>query len=157
MFFFKPNFYFFCRWKVKQIDTVECQHLVIDIINSVITDPGNTITVGNYISPGNRLKSFCEEMFLYTDTDIFRDSCVAMCQLLLETLNNNDVSREIGKEEMWSDIHLKLCNGDIDPFWANFLQFHMPAYELSSLEFKIFIQTFAMGTTEFIIKNVTRK
>ena len=71
---------------------------------------------------------------------------------LLETLHNNDVSREIGKEEMWSDIHLKLCNGDMDPFWANFLQFHMPAFELSSLEFKIFIQTLVMGTIEFIIK-----
>ena len=92
---------------MKQIDTVECQHLVIDRY-SVITDPGNTMTVGNYISPGNRLKSFCEEMFLYRDTDSFRDSCVAMCQLLLQTFHNNDVSREIGKKEMWSDIHLKL-------------------------------------------------
>ena len=137
---------------MKQIDTVECQQLVIDIINSVITDPCNIMTVGNHRSPGNRLKAFCEEIFLYRDTDSFRDSCVAMCQFLLETLHNNDVSREIGKEEMWSDIHLKLCNGDMDHFWRNFLQLHMPAFEPSSLEFKICIQTLAMGTIEFIIK-----
>ena len=55
-------------------------------------------------------------MFLYRDTESFRDSCMAMCQFLLETLHNNDVSREIGKEGMWSDIHLKLCNGDINHF-----------------------------------------
>ena len=103
-------------WKVKQIDTVECQKLVIDIVNSLVTDPRNTMTVGNYISPGNRLKFFCEEMFLYRDTDSFRNSCVAMCQFLLEKLHNSDVSREIGKEEMRSDIHLKLCNGDMDQF-----------------------------------------
>ena len=101
---------------MKQIDTVECQQLVIDIINSVITDPRNIMTLGDYRSPGNRLKVFCEEMFLYRDTDRFRDSCVAMCQFLLETLHNNDVSGEIGKKEMWSDIHLKLCNGDMDNF-----------------------------------------
>ena len=58
-------------------------------------------------------------MFLYRDIDSFRDSCVSMCQFLLETLHNNDPSREICKEEMWSDIHLKLCNGDMDPFWAH--------------------------------------
>ena len=81
-------------------------------------------------------KSFCEEMFLYRYTDSFRDSYVAMCQFLLETLHNNDVSREIGKEEMWSDIHLKLCNGDMDHFRGNFLQFHMPVFEMSSLKFK---------------------
>ena len=131
---------------------MECQQLLTDIINSVITDPCSTMTVGNYTSPRNRLKYFYEEMFLYRDTDSFRDSCVAMCQFLLETLHNNEVSREIGEKEMRSDIHLKLCNGDMDPFWANFLQFHMPAFELSSLEFKIFIQTFVMGTNEFIIK-----
>ena len=74
------------------------------------------MTVGSYISPGNRLKYFCEEMFLYRDTDSFRDSCVAMYQLLLEILHNNNVSREIGKVEMWGDIQIKLCNGDIDHF-----------------------------------------
>ena len=92
-------------WEVKQIDTVECQKLV---------------TVGNYISPRNRLKSFCEEMFLYRDIDSYKDSCVAMCQFLLETLHNNNVSRETGKEKMYSDIQLKPCNGDIDHFWYNF-------------------------------------
>ena len=95
-------------WKVKHIDTVECQKLVINMVNSLVTDPRNTMTVGNYISSGNRLKSLCEEIFLYRDTDSLRDSCVAMCQFLLKTLHNNDVSREIGKEEMLSDIHLKL-------------------------------------------------
>ena len=39
---------------------------------------------------------------------------MAMCQFLLETLRNNDVSRKIGKEEMWSDVHIKLCNRDMD-------------------------------------------
>ena len=121
---------------MKQIDTVECQQLVIDIINSIITDPRNIMTVGNYISPENRLKSFCEEMFLYTDTDSFRDSCVAMCQFLLETLHNNDVSREIGKEEMWSGIHLKLCNGNMDYFGGNFLPLHMPALNRHPLNSK---------------------
>ena len=49
------------------------------------------------ISPGNRLTPFCDKIFLYRDTDNFRDSCVAMCQLILETMRNNDLSREIGK------------------------------------------------------------
>ena len=140
---------------MKQTDTVEYQQLVIDI-NSVITDPHNVMTVGNYRSPGNQLKAFCEEMFLYRDTDSFRDSCVAMYQFLLETLHNNDVSKKIGKEEMWSDIHLKLCNGDIDHFWSNFLQLDMPVFELSSLEFKICIQTLIMGRIEFIAKKECR-
>ena len=82
---------------MKQIDIGECQKLVIDIVNSVVTDPGNTMTVGNYISPGNRLTPFFDKIFLYRDTDNFRDSCVAMCQLILETMRNNDLSREIGK------------------------------------------------------------
>ena len=73
-----------------------------------------------------------------------------LCQFLLETFHNN-VSREIGKEETWSDIHLKLCNGDMDHFWSNF-QVHMPAFEPPSLEFKIWIHIPAMGTIEFIIK-----
>ena len=99
---------------MKQIDTAECQQLLIDIANSVVTDPRNTMTLGNYISPENRLNSFCEELFLYRDTDSFRDLCVTMYQFLLETLRNNDVSRKIGKEEMWSDVYLKLCNRDMD-------------------------------------------
>ena len=37
------------KLKVKQIDTVECQQLVIDIINSVITDPRNIMTVRRFI------------------------------------------------------------------------------------------------------------
>ena len=79
LFFRKSSFvslifiFFVDIWKVKQIETVECQQLVIDIVNSVVTDPRNTMTVGNYISPGNRLKSFCEEMFLYRDIDSYRD------------------------------------------------------------------------------------
>ena len=68
-------------------------------------------------------------MFLYRDTDSFRDSCVAMYQFLLETLHNNEVSRKIDKEEMWIDIHLKLCNGDMDHFWCNSLQVHIPALQ----------------------------
>ena len=75
-----------------------------------------------------------------------------MCQFLLETLHNNGVSRQIGKEEMWSDIYLKLCDGGMDHFWCNFFQVHMPAFELSSFEFKICNQTLVMGTIEFIIK-----
>ena len=60
-------------WKVKHIDTVECQKLVINMVNSLVTDPRNTMTVGNYKSPGNRLKSLCEKIFLYRDTDSLRD------------------------------------------------------------------------------------
>ena len=92
--------FFADTWKVKQNYTVECQKLVIDIVNSLVADSCNTMAVGNYISPGNRLKYFCEEILLCRDTDSFRDSCVAICQFLLEMLGSNDVSREIGKEEM---------------------------------------------------------
>ena len=40
----------------------------------------------------------------------------------------------------------------MDHFWYNFVQVHMPTFELSSLEFKICIETFVMDTIEFIIK-----
>ena len=94
-------------------------------------------------------------MFLYRDSNSFRNLCATMSQFLLGTLHNSDVSSDISKEAIWSDIHLKLCNGDMDHFWGNFLQFHMPTFELSSLEFKICIQTLVMGTIVFLIKKET--
>ena len=40
----------------------------------------------------------------------------------------------------------------MDHFWYNFVQVYMPTFELSSLDFKICIETFVMDTIEFIIK-----
>ena len=93
-------FIFFAdTWKVKQNYTVECQKLVTDIVNSLVADSCNTMAVGNYISPGNRLKYFCEEMLLCRDTDSFMDSCVAICQFLLECWAVMMFQEKLGKRK----------------------------------------------------------
>ena len=87
-------------WKLKDVDTNESHQLVLSILDSIIMDKINNLKVRSFVSPGNRLKLFCEELNLYRDSSGFIDSCMFTCKAVLYILHSNDVRDEEGKEEM---------------------------------------------------------
>ena len=116
-----------------------------DTMKKISSDPINSLNIGNYDSPGNKLKRLCDTLLSQErDNTKITDTVLAVFALFKDV----NIVKEKDQEMLWKLIHNYKVNERIIKEWYIYLR----QYNDDSSSYLYLLDTFVMNIVSYVIE-----